>query len=91
MDLDSTFDVPPHVIAREVGDELVILDLEGGQYFGLGEVGRRMWDVLADSKPLAVARDALLAEFDVTADVLERDLLDLATDLCAKKLLIEAG
>jgi len=35
--------VPPHVIARRVGEDTVILDLASGTYFGLDPVGARIW------------------------------------------------
>lgn len=59
MKLDDTIRVPPHVLARTVGDETVILDLASGSYFGLDPVGARVWQLLADGRNLAQACDAM--------------------------------
>ena len=39
--------VGPNVHARHFDGEMVVLDLDWGDYFGLNEVGMRMWSELA--------------------------------------------
>lgn len=80
------------VVAREVGGELVLLDLASGTYFGLNEVGGRIWQVLAQGAvTLAEVAAQIMSEFDVGADQVEADLLALADELSERKLLtIEA-
>ena len=35
--------ISPDVLSQEVNGETVLLDLEGESYFGLNEVGTRVW------------------------------------------------
>ncbi|BDI59512.1 PqqD family protein [Qipengyuania nanhaisediminis] len=75
------------VVSREVGGELVLLDLEGGQYFGLDQVGARVWELLGDEpQTIASLADDLAGEFDAPRERIEADLLDLATQMGAQGL-----
>jgi hypothetical protein len=73
--------IPPEVMARQVGDETVLLDLASGKYFGLDPVGTRMWHLLAEGKPLAAVCDAIAAEFEVARPQVEEDLQQLLAEL----------
>ena len=86
MNMDSTFMVPPYVVARTVGADAVILDLESGTYFGLDPVGARMWQLIEAGKSLAGLCDEMNEEYEVSRDVLERDALALVGELADKKL-----
>ena len=43
MNLNQTVTLSPEVISQEVSGETVLLDLESENYFGLDEVGTRIW------------------------------------------------
>jgi hypothetical protein len=66
---------------QQTGDEAVLLDLASEYYFGLDAVGTRLWRLLENDPAIRHAFDALLGEYDVTADRLEHDLLALITQL----------
>jgi hypothetical protein len=74
MNLNDTITIPTQVMARQVGDETVILDLASGTYYGLDAVGARIWQLLGEGKTLAQVCETMLAEYDVTRDAFERDL-----------------
>jgi len=78
------------VVTREVGGEVMLLDLASGTYFGLNAVGGRFWQLLEDGKSPAEAREALLTEYDVSAEVLDADLEALLQELSANGL-VQAG
>ncbi|MFO7642597.1 MAG: PqqD family protein [Candidatus Competibacteraceae bacterium] len=88
MKLSDRVTVPSQVMDRSVGDETVILNLESGTYYGLDPVGARMWQLLGEGKPLGEVCDAMLAEYDVTRDRLEEDLLKLVEELAGKGLIV---
>ena len=87
MTLDSTYVIPPQVMARTVGEETVILDLESGTYFGLDPIGARIWQLIENGKSLSQVCDVMVEEYEVTRDVLERDALALAGELLDKNLI----
>jgi Coenzyme PQQ synthesis protein D (PqqD) len=87
MNVDCAFVIPPEVRARMVGEELVLLHLESGIYFGLDPVGARAWQLIEGGKSLSQACDAMIEEYDVSREVLKQDVLALARDLVDKNLL----
>ena len=90
MKLTDRVRIPEEVLARQVGGETVMLDLAKGAYFGLDPVGARIWQLLAEGKTLAEVRDAIVAEYEVSHEDAERDLLALVADLMAQGLVVPA-
>lgn len=75
------------VLFQDVDGEAVLLHLGTGYYYGLDEVGSRMWALLNSHGSVEQAYAALLAEYDVTEEELERDLLGLVDSLSSHGLL----
>jgi len=90
MNLTDKASIPAQVMARDVGTETVILNLESGVYFGLDPIGARIWQLLCENKTLAEVCDVMLTEFTVERTDLERDVLELAGKLAAQGLLVIA-
>lgn len=87
MKLTDHFDVPADVVAREVGGETMLLDLASGTYFGLDEVGAKVWQTLEDGRSPAQACDAIFAAYEVERDILECDVLALLEQLLESGLI----
>ena len=87
MNLTDKAFIPDSVMARQVGDETVILDLASGNYFGLDGVGGYIWQLMNDGKTLVEICDAVQAKYDVARSDIERDLLALAADLQSRRLI----
>jgi hypothetical protein len=90
LDIASRIVVAEAAIFRELDGEAVLLNLDTGIYFGLDEVGTRMWQLIERQGRLDAVRDAIVGEFDVDAPTAERDLLALAESLRAKGLVTVA-
>lgn len=75
------------VVSRVVDGEAVLLDLASGKYFGLNEVGSRVWEHARAEISVAELFERMSAEFDVDAATLRRDLDELLGDLADKKLI----
>ena len=63
------------VMFNRVGDEVVLLDLDSGMYYGLDAVGGRLWDLISGSATIGEAIDTMLEEYEVEREVLESDVL----------------
>ena len=61
-------------LAAKVGDELVVMSAETGNYVGLTEVGARIWELLETPQELGSLCGKLLQEFDVSAEVCRDDV-----------------
>ncbi|MGE5154677.1 MAG: PqqD family protein [Bdellovibrio bacteriovorus] len=76
----------PDVLFQEVGGEALLLDLKGETYFGLDEVGTRIWQLLQDQSSLRSVYETLLGEYQVKPERLESDLLQHLGELAAAGL-----
>jgi hypothetical protein len=76
------------VIARELDGETVLLNLETGIYFGLDEVGTRIWQLLGAGGPVQAILDTLASEYDAEREALERDLTHFLAQLEARGLVV---
>ncbi len=84
---DVRISCSPDVLSRVLEGEAVLLDLASGTYFGLNVVGSRVWELISSGKSLGEVRAALLEEFEVDREVLERDLQDLLKQLLERGLI----
>jgi hypothetical protein len=73
--------VPAGVLMQELDGESVFLNLANECYYGLDEVGTRMWKVLTGSESIESAYRELRNEYDVEAAVLRQDLIRLVGEL----------
>ena len=81
MNLDQKVTFAETVFAQEVDGEMVLLDMESENYFGLDEVGTAIWHAIKEYGNLQEVFNALLEQYDVEAEVLEKDLEDFVTKL----------
>lgn len=88
ISLESRVAVSEDTVFRELEGEAVILQLDSGMYYGLDPIGTRLWQLIGAHGELRQVYDAALAEFDVDPAVLERDLLQLVSDLTTRNLLV---
>jgi hypothetical protein len=87
VELGSRVAVPRHVLVRALDKESVLLNLETERYFGLDEVGTRMWQILTTSPSIEEACRRLLDEYDVEDGELRENVLELLDQLLNNGLL----
>ena len=74
MDLNQSISLSPDVISQEVSGETVLLDLQTENYFGLDEVGTRIWQLIKETDDLKAIFNTLLDEYEVSEDRLQNDM-----------------
>jgi hypothetical protein len=79
--------VTPNTLSREVQGETVLLQLDSGEYFGLDEIGTRIWQLIVETGDLGDVHATLLREYDVEANVLTADFERLISELATRKLI----
>jgi len=77
----QTVKISSEVLTQEVGGETVILDLKSEGYFGLDEIGTRMWQLIQEQKNLQSVTETMLNEYDVDPDQLKTDIKNLLNEL----------
>lgn len=84
----ATVRVADDVLASAFEEELVILNLLDGVYYGLDGVGTRIWGLIQRPTSLTTIRDALVAEYDVEPARCESDLRALLAELAKRGLVV---
>jgi Coenzyme PQQ synthesis protein D (PqqD) len=84
---DSIVKAANEQVSCDLAGEAVILSLTSGQYFGLNEVGARIWNLIQEPKAVSAVFEAILQEYDVTPDQLEDDLLALLEQMAINELI----
>jgi Coenzyme PQQ synthesis protein D (PqqD) len=89
LSLEITMRISDSVVFRELDGEAVLLNLNTGIYFGLNDVGTRIWTLLSQNGVLSSVFEVLKKEYDVAPDQLEKDILELAQQMQEKGLIEE--
>ena len=83
----SIIEVTKESVHCSVEEEVVILSLKNGVYYGLNPVGAFIWNLIQKPKTLEEVRDAVLQEFDVNEEECMKDLNELIGELLKKNLI----
>ena len=87
ISLDSLVTASDQQVAAVLGEEVVILGIEQGAYFGLRAVGSRIWELIQQPQTPRHIVDLLVEEFDVERSRCELDVLALVTSLAERGLI----
>jgi hypothetical protein len=71
-----------------MGDEMVLLSLKNGHYFGLNASGARMFELLAEVGELETVAGLIADEFEVELADAARDLDTLCKQLADQALVL---
>jgi hypothetical protein len=73
--------VPDHVLTREVDGQLVVLNLDNEQFYGLDEVGTSVWGSLTQTESVNDTIARLVEVYDVDPQTLATDIDTLLAEL----------
>ena len=76
----------PRQVSTQLGSETVILGVERGQYFSLNEVGAKIWDLIQEPHSVDAICVNLLAQYEVSPEMLEADVLAILDAMHAQGL-----
>lgn len=89
MAIDETTVVvaSPHQVSSTVGTDAVILEVDQGAYYGLNEVGARVWELLKAPSTVGDIRETIASEYDVSPEQALSDVLALLEELASHGLI----
>lgn len=76
------------VVARAVGDETILLDLETGTYFTLNPVGALVWKGLENGSTREEILASVLDRFEVDPPTAAADIQEYLHDLISQGLVV---
>lgn len=77
----STLKIADNVLFQEVDGEAVLLSLDEGCYYGLDELGTRIWKLIHQDLDNEQMVAAIVQEYDVAPEQARRDLDKFLGDL----------
>jgi len=83
----SMISVTKEAVHCDVEDEVVILSMKDGVYYGLNPVGAFIWNQIQKPKRVDKICDSIMGEFDVGREECEADLMELLSELLDKGLI----
>ena len=68
-------------LSAKVGDELVMMSAEKGNYIGLSEVGARIWELIETPSEMDAVCDRLQEEYDVAPETCRAEVDSFLNEL----------
>jgi len=68
-------EISKDLVYQELDGEMVLLDMKSGQYFGIDEIGCRIWRMLEDKVPPVSIIEKLLEEYEVEKDLCRQQVV----------------
>ena len=87
MDFSKKVKFTDSVLGQEVDGEMVLLDMNSENYFGLDIVATDIWNLFQEGKTLQETYEELLEIYDVDPDILFQDLESFIEDLLNHNLI----
>ncbi len=66
--LGKTAFVNKDILVNTIDDEVVMMSLEKGKYYGLNEVGSRIWELIQEPIKLSDLVENLISEYDISKE-----------------------
>ena len=85
--ISSIVSVNKETVYCSIEEEVVILDIKDGIYYGLNPVGAFVWNLIGKPKKIEEIFDAILEEFNVNEKKCKNDLMELINELLNKGLI----
>jgi hypothetical protein len=73
-------------VSSDLGGEVAILDLNAGMYYGLDEVGARVWELVQEPRAVSELQTSIVEEYEVEPVRAKRDVLSLLQQMADQGL-----
>lgn len=77
------------IMTADMNGATVMLDIESGKYFNLGEVGGRIWEILEQPTSVKDLVSILVQEYDVTEEQCLEDIVPFLEKMLNRGLVVE--
>ena len=74
-------------VSSDLAGEAIVLSLRTGLYYGLADVGLRIWELVREPIRVAEVCGVIVREYEVAAERCEHDVLELLSDLAKHELI----
>lgn len=85
---ESIISKNPQIISSKMDDEVVMMSVEKGNYYGLNRVGSEIWEKLTEPLTVGCLCDKLMQEFNVEKEQCEREVITYLEKLVSEGLIL---
>jgi len=68
-------------LSARVGDEIMMMNVERGEYLGMNDVGARIWELIEMPSDIATICATLVREFEVSPETCEIQVRSFVADM----------
>jgi hypothetical protein len=87
LTLNCTVQRDPEVIAAEAGEDIVMVSIANGCYYGVSDVARDIWEAIDSPKKISDLIDELIRSYNVDRSSCEEQTLSFLENLRDERLL----
>lgn len=87
IEISSIVSASSDLLSTQIDGELIMMDMESGQYFNLDRIGTVIWRELAQPRTVADLLQFLVERYEAPVSEIERDVLDLLWQMADRKLI----
>ncbi|MDO7907222.1 lasso peptide biosynthesis PqqD family chaperone [Paenibacillus sp. JX-17] len=85
---DEIISQKPGTLVSDMDGEKVMLSIDTGKYYNLGQTGGRIWELLETPKTISQMTEILCAEYEIEADKCMEQIRAFVTKLSGEGLII---
>ena len=77
------------IITNEIDDEILMMSIEDGKYYGLNAVGSEIWKMLDEPKSIEEIIPALMEIFEIDDETCRKESLDFIESMIKNNIILE--
>jgi hypothetical protein len=74
------------MLTNDLGDDIVMMDIDEGSYYGLASVSARIWELTETPVSIASICETLISEYDVPKDKCQQEVTNFVEDMLNRKI-----
>ena len=86
--LQSVISRNPEIIHSAMDDEVVMMSVDQGLFFGVDKIGTHIWNLLETPVKVEDLIEKLVAHYDVEPELCKNDTLLFLNDMLLKKVIL---
>jgi hypothetical protein len=87
LELETTVVARQDAMSADLSGETIVLGMSQGEYFGLDEIGSRVWTLIQSPTTVRQVCETLTKEYDVELDRCKEDIIELLQSFAACELI----
>lgn len=81
LDMDSTVRRRADLVATDIDQDKVFLDVSSGKYYGMNRVGSAIWEIAANPVSVEMICEKLMSRFEIDGETCKRETLAFCQSL----------